>query len=313
MEYRQLGGSGLRVSEVGLGGNNFGKYCDEAQTARVIHQALALGVNFVDTADIYAGTLSEQYAGKAIADRRQDVILATKTGFPLGEGPNSQGLSYGRMIACCEASLRRIGTDYIDLYYLHRPDPQTPLDETLRAMDDLVRQGKVRYAGISNYPAWQACEALWISDRRGYRPPVVTQNSYSLLNQDLEAELLPFCGAHGMGIVPYHPLVGGLLTGKYRADVAPAPGTRGHDNPNIKRYFTERNFKLVAALEGFARDNGHAVGELAIAWLLSHPEVTSVIAGATKAEQVVANVAAAGWRLTAEQVRDVEGILKTTT
>ncbi|MBI4319912.1 MAG: aldo/keto reductase [Chloroflexi bacterium] len=310
MEYRKLGTSGLRVSEVGLGGNNFGKFCDEAQTAGVIHRALDLGVNHLDTADMYAGTVSERFVGKAIAARRQEVVLATKVGCPLGPGPNDGGLSYRRVIACCEASLRRLGTDYIDVYYLHRPDPLTPPAETLRAFDDLVRQGKVRYVGISNYPAWQACEILWVSERHGFRPPMVTQNGYSLLDRAVESELLPFCRAHGMGLVPFYPLSGGLLTGKYRAGEPAPAGTRGsHDHPIVRQSFNERNFALVAALDAFARAQGHTIAELAIAWLLAHPEVPSVIAGATKPEQVAANVAAASWRLTPEEVRATEEIL----
>jgi len=308
MEYRKLGGSGLRVSAVGLGGNNFGRYCDEAQTSAVVRRALDLGVNFIDTADVYGGTLSEQYISKAIAGRRHEVVVATKTGFPLGEGPNDQGLSYGRIIASCEESLRRLGTDYIDLYYLHRPDPLTPLDESLRALDDLMHQGKIRHGGISNYAAWQACEMLWNADRRGYRPPVVTQNGYNLLDRAVEAELLPFCRAHQLGLVPYFPLAGGLLTGKYKAGEPAPPGTRGHDNPHLQGLFTARNFTLVAASDAFARSRGHTVAELAIAWLLAHPEVPSVIAGATKPEQVTANVAAATWKLTAEDMQEVERI-----
>ncbi|TAK33459.1 MAG: aldo/keto reductase [Chloroflexota bacterium] len=311
MEYRQLGASGLRVSEVGLGGNNFGRSCDEAQTAVVIQRALELGVNHIDTADIYSGGVSEQHVGKAIAGRRHEVVLATKVGLPLGKGPNDQGLSYARIIACCEASLRRLGTDYIDVYYLHRPDPLTPLSETLRALDDLVRQGKVRYVGISSYPAWQACDVLWISDRHGYRPPVVTQNGYNLVDRAIEGELLPFCRAHGVGVVPFFPLASGFLTGKYRANEPAPPGSRGATSRLLQQWLTERNFALLAALEGFAGARGHSIGELAIAWLLGHPEVPTVIAGATKPEQVTANVAATAWKLTPEDMRDIEQILAT--
>lgn len=309
MEYRRLGGCGLRVSEVGIGGNNFGRRCDEAQTARVIHTALELGVNFIDTADSYGIGLSEQYVGKAVAGRRHEVILATKTGYSLGKGPNDGGLSYGRVMASCEASLRRLGTDYIDLYYLHVPDSRSPLAETLRACDDLVRQGKVRYVGISNYPAWQACEILWICDRHGHRPPVVTQNGYNLLDRGIEAELLPFCRAHNLGIVPYFPLASGLLTGKYRPGEPAPPGTRGFDIPMNRRFFTDRNFALVAALDDFARAGGHTVGRLAIAWLLAHPEVPSAIAGAMNPEQVGANVAAAAWKLAEDELKEIENIL----
>src|SRR5579884_981756 len=306
MEYRQLGGSGLRVSAVGLGGNTYGRYCDAQQTAAVIHRALELGINHVDTADIYSRGVSEEFVGKAIAGRRHDVVLATKVGMSMGDGPNDQGLSYRRLIASCEGSLRRLGTDYIDLYYLHRPDPTTPIAETLRALDDLVRQGKVRYVGISNYPAWQACEALWAADRRGYQPPVVTQNRYNVLDRALESDLLPFCRAHHVGIVPYAPLAGGLLTGKYRPNEPVPTGVRGYNNPGFQQQLNERNFALVAGLEAFARDHGRSAGDLAIAWLMSRSEVCSVIAGVTKPEQVDANAAGGDWKLSAEDLKAID-------
>jgi len=309
MEYRQLGGSGVRVSAIGLGGNTFGRYCDEQRSVQVIHQALDLGVNHVDTADLYSRGVSEEHVGKASAGRRQEVVLATKVGYPMGDGPNDRGLSYRRVIASCEGSLRRLGTDYVDLYYLHLPDPLTPLAETLRAFDDLVRQGKVRYVGISNHAAWQACEALWISDRRGHQAPVVSQSRYNVLDRAIEPELLPFCRAHRVGIVPYAPLSAGLLTGKYRPGETVPAGVRGYDNPVFQQQLNERNFTLIGRLEAFARDRGHGVGELAIAWLLAHPEVCSVIAGATSPEQVAANVAAGGWALSAEDLKEIDEIL----
>ncbi len=309
MEYRQLGGSGLRVSAVGLGGNTFGRFCDEAQTAAVIHRALELGINHVDTADTYGRGVSEQYVGKAIAGRRHEVVVATKVGNAMGDRPNDVGLSYSRVIASCEGSLRRLGTDYIDLYYLHRPDPTTPLAETLRAYEDLVRQGKVRYVGISNYQAWQACEMLWISDRRGYHAPVATQSRYNMLDRAIESELLPFCREHHVGIVPYAPLSGGLLTGKYRPGEPVPPGTRGYNNPGFQQQLTDRNFALVGKLEAFARDHGHTLGELAIAWLLSRPEVCSVIAGVTNPAQVDANAAASGWTLSPDDLKAIDAIL----
>lgn len=310
MEYRNLGGSGTKVSAVGLGGNTFGRACDAAQTAQVIHRALDLGINHVDTADVYSGGVSEEYVGKAISGRRTDVVLATKVGMKMGEGPNHLGLSYQRLMRACEESLARLGTDYIDLYYLHRPDPTTPLEETLRALDDLTRQGKIRYAGISNFPAWQACETLWISDRRDYRPPVVNQVQYSLLNRSIEAELLPFAKEHHVGIIPYSPLAGGLLTGKYRRGEAIPEGVRGHNNPGFQRQLTNRNFEVVERLDAFARDHGHSVGELAVSWLLSRSEVSSVIAGATRPEQVEANAKAGDWRLGAEDRKEIDEIVR---
>ena len=310
MNYRQLGSSGVRVSAVGLGGNTFGRYCDEARSSEVIRHALDLGVNHVDTADVYSRGVSEEHVGKAIAGRRAEVVLATKVGNAMGDGPNDRGLSYRRVIASCEASLRRLGIDYIDLYYLHRPDPTTPLAETLRAFDDLVRQGKIRYVCISNFAAWEACEALWIGDRRGYTPPVVTQSRYNVLDRAIDSELSPFCQAHGIGIVPYSPLAGGLLTGKYRPGQAIPPGTRGFNNPSFEQQLNERNFARVGRLEGFARDHGRTVGDLAIAWLLARPGVCSVIAGATSPEQVTANASAATWTLSQEDLAAIDQLLQ---
>ncbi len=297
------------VSAVGLGGNTYGRYCDAAQTAAVIQHALELGINHVDTSDSYSRGVSEEYVGKALLGRRHDMVIATKVASPMGDGPNDVGLSYRRIIACCEASLRRLQTDYIDLYYMHRPDPRTPLAESLRAFDDLMRQGKVRYVGISNFPAWLACDAHWIADRRGYPAPVVTQNQYNVLSRSIESELIPFCRSHSVGIIPYSPLAGGLLTGKYRRGQPLQPGVRAYDNPNMQRQLTEQNLATVERLEGFARDHGHSVGELAISWLLAHPEVSSVIAGVTKPEQVDENAKAADWKLSAEDVKAIDEIV----
>ncbi len=310
-----LGGT-LTVNRMGFGAMRltgpgvFGPPADRAGCRRVLRRAVDLGVDFIDTADSYGGSLSEQFVGQAVAGRRHELILATKTGLPLGNGPNERGLSYARVISSCEQSLRRLGTDYIDLYYLHHPGPLTPLGETLRAFDDLARQGKVRYVGISNHPAWQVCQALWICDRHGHRPPVVSQNAYNLLDRSIESQLLPFCRAHSMGVVPYFPLASGLLTGKYRPGEWAPQGTLGFDSPWLDRqFFSEHNFVLVATLCEFAHTRGHTIGELAIAWPLAHSEVTSVIAGATKPEQVAANFAAVAWRLSAEELKEIGEIL----
>jgi aryl-alcohol dehydrogenase-like predicted oxidoreductase len=235
-------------------------------------------------------------------------VLATKVGMKMGDGPNDIGLSYRHLISSCEDSLARLGTDYIDLYYLHRPDPTTPLEETLRALDDLTRQGKIRYSGISNFAAWQACETLWVADKRGYLPPVVNQVQYNLLQRSIEPELLPFARERHVGIIPYSPLAGGLLTGKYHPGEPIPPGVRGYNNPGFQRQLTEQNFEIVERLEAFARDRGHTVAELAISWLLAHPEVPSVIAGATKPEQVEANVKAGEWHLTPDDVKAIDEI-----
>ncbi len=309
MEYRQLGDSGVRVSAIGLGGNTFGRYCDEAATREIVLHALDLGVNHIDTADLSSHGVSEEYVGRALVDRRDQVVLATKVGFPWGDGPNDQGLSYRRVISGCEESLDRLGVDYVDLFYLHRPDPLSPLEETLRAFDRLVRDGKVRYVGISNHPAWQVADALWICRTHGFVAPVVTQNAYNLLERSAETELLPFCRAHKVGLIPYSPLAQGFLTGKYLPGEPIPPGFRGYDNAGFGRQLTERNYELVGRLSRFAEDRGHTVGELAIAWLLSHTEVCSVIAGATSPDQVEANVRAGDWRLDEEDLAELDEAL----
>lgn len=307
MEYRRLGSSGVLVSAIGLGGNTFGRYCDEKQTAAVVHRALDLGVNHIDTADMYSRGVSEEYIGRAIAGRRQEVVLATKTGFPLHEGPNGQGLSRRRIIASLDASLKRLGTDYVDLFYLHRPDPDTPIDESLRALDDLVRAGKVRYAAISNYAGWQVADIMGRCARHGYAAPVVSQSLYNVLERGIEHELVPACRYYGLGIIPYSPLAGGFLTGKYRPGEPVPPGVRGYDNPAWQhRWLTEQNFRKLAALEGFAAEHGRTVGELALAWLVAQPIVSSVIAGATSPEQVEANVRAGEWRLSPADLEEIE-------
>jgi len=310
MEYRRLGNSGVSVSVIGLGGNTFGRYCDARQTEAIIHRALELGINHIDTADTYSRGLSEEYIGKAIAGRRDQVVLATKTGFPLDEGPNGQGLSRRRIIASLEASLRRLGTDYVDLFYLHRPDPQTPIEESLRALDDLVRAGKVRYPAVSNYAAWQVVDIMGRCERRGYAPPVVSQSLYNVLERGIEQELIPACRCYGLGIIPYSPLAGGFLSGKYRPGEPVPPGVRGYDNPTWQqRWLTERNFRILGALDVFATRRGRSVGELALAWLVAQPVVSSVIAGATSPEQVESNARAADWRLSSGELAELEQCL----
>jgi aryl-alcohol dehydrogenase-like predicted oxidoreductase len=309
MEYRKLGSSGLKVSVIGLGGNTFGRYADEQQTAAIINRALDLGVNFIDTADIYGRGVSEEFVGKAVRERRREALIATKVCGRMGDLPNDQGLSRAHIMDGAEASLRRLGTDYIDLYQVHFPDPDTPIEETLRALDDLVHQGKVRYIGCSNFAAWQICEALWVSDRHHLASFVSVQPQYNLLNRTIERELLPFCRRFGIGIIPYSPLAGGLLTGKYRLGEPPPPGTRAYNNPNMQRQLTEQNLRIVERLSAFAQARGHTVGELALAWLAAHPEVSTIIAGATSPEQVEQNVKAADWKLTGDELKEIEALL----
>jgi aryl-alcohol dehydrogenase-like predicted oxidoreductase len=221
MEYRRLGSSGLKVSEVGLGGNNFGWWADEPTSVAVISSALDAGINFIDTADAYDRGHSEEFIGRALLGKRHRVIIATKFGFPMGDGPNDRGGSRHYVLRAVDNSLKRLQTDYIDLYYIHTPDASTPIEETLSALDSLVRSGKVRYTGCSNFAAWQLNEALWISQGARLASFAVVQQGYNLLSRQIEKELVPCCQAHGIGIIPYSPLANGLLTGKYRQGEAP--------------------------------------------------------------------------------------------
>lgn len=312
MEYRRIGNSGLKVSEIGLGSasNAFPGTADEQASARIIDQALDLGINFIDTAPVYADGRAEDLIGKALKGKRSGVIIATKFGHPGHLGPEDQpGGSRNHILKSVEASLRRLNTDYIDLYYIHLPDQETPITETLRALDDLVRMGKIRYIGCSNFAAWQLCEGMWTSRVHNLPPFVAAQSRYSLIFREIEKELVPCCEAYGVGVVPHGPLARGFLTGKYR---------RGQQNPQDARlnkssmdpglYLNPANFDKLDRLETFARERGRSVGELAIAWLLSHRWLGSVIAGVTKPEQVAANVRGVGWRLTPEEMAQVSSM-----
>lgn len=309
MEYRRLGNSGLKVSAIGLGGNNFGWWADEQTSITVIDHAIEKGINFIDTADVYDRGHSEEFVGKAIKGKRLQVFIATKFGNPMGEGPNERGGSRNYIMKAVDASLRRLQTDYIDLYQMHVSDSTTPIEETLRALDDLVRAGKVRYIGCSNFAAWQLCEALWTSKVSSLHSFVTVQPQYNLLARQVERELVPCCQAYNIGIIPYSPLAGGFLTGKYRkGEEPPADARLSRPNVAFRRIFTDDNWGKLAKLEAFARERGHTAGELAIAWLLAKPGVSTVIAGARKIEQVSANVTAGEWKLTAEEVAKVDAI-----
>lgn len=312
MEHRNLGRSGLQVSVLGLGCNNFGRRCNQKQTAAVVHKALELGVTLFDTADIYGpGGLSEEYLGKALEGHRRDVIIATKFVGPMGEGPLWGGASRRYVYEALEASLRRLGTDYVDLYQIHFPDVRTPIEETLRALDDLVRQGKVRYVGCSNFAGWQVVEAQWITRTQHLSSLISAQNQYNLLDRRVERELVPACNAYGLGVLPYFPLASGFLTGKYRPGQPPPEGTRlATAGPMAHRVLTEPNFEVLGKLESFAESRGHTMLELAIGWLASQPHVPSVIAGATSPEQVEQNLTAAEWRLTGEEMAQVDAITR---
>lgn len=310
MEYRHLGRSGLQVSVVGLGCNNFGMRCDFDQSKDVVHRALDAGITLFDTADVYGGQgKSEEFLGKILKGRRQDVVLATKFGMKMGEGPHKSGGSRKYIMSAVEDSLRRLDTDYIDLYQLHRPDPETPIDETLRALDDLVRSGKVRYIGNSNFAGWQAAEAHYVAKQANLTPFISAQNEYNLLDRRIEGELVPACNAYGLSILPYFPLASGFLTGKYRQGQEMPAGTRlANAGPMAARVLNDKNYETLGKLEAFADARGKAMLDLAIGWLASLSHVGSVIAGATKPEQIDQNVAAGSWKLTAEELAEVDAI-----
>ncbi|MCZ6891288.1 MAG: aldo/keto reductase [Chloroflexi bacterium] len=311
MEYRRLGSSGLKVSAVGLGTNNFGSRMEEKQSIDLVHHALDIGVNFIDTANIYGTSLSEQYIGKAIKEIRDKLVIATKVSGPQGKGPNDEGGSRAHIMREVENSLTRLQTDYIDLYQMHWWFADTPIEETLRALDDLVRQGKVRYIGCSNYTPWQICEAVWTSRTLHLGSFVSVQPEWSMLNREIEQELVPFSQAYNIGILPYFPLASGFLTGKYRRGDPIPEGTRFHKVPRIaKRTLIDRNFDTLERVERFAAEHGYPMVELAIAWLLYNQQVSSVIAGASTPEQLDANAKAAELHLTAEEIEELDGILK---
>jgi aryl-alcohol dehydrogenase-like predicted oxidoreductase len=306
MELRNLGTSGLRVSLVGLGCNNFGWRIGLEDSRKVVHRALDLGITLLDTADIYGEKGgSETALGEILGTRRKDIVLATKFGMPMGDSEWLKGASRRRVMAAAEESLKRLKTDWIDLYQLHQPDPRTPIEETLRALDDLVRQGKVRYVGCSNLPGWQVADAQWTAKAANLNAFISCQDEYSLLMRGIERELLPAAARFGLGLLPFFPLACGLLTGKYRGG-APKDARLAHVQRFADKYMTERNLKLVDRLDDWAKARGRSLLELAFSWLAAHPATSSVIAGATKPEQLEQNVKAVGWTLSAEELAEVD-------
>ncbi|MBS0409308.1 MAG: aldo/keto reductase [Proteobacteria bacterium] len=306
MEFRRLGTSGLKVSAVGLGCNNFGMRLDQEGTNAVVGACLDHGVTFFDTADVYGASKSETMLGEALKGKRHEVVLATKFASPMGPGPDQRGGSRRYVMAAVEASLKRLQTDYIDLYQMHRPDPDTPIEETLSALDDLVTQGKVRYVGNSNFTGWQVADADWIARNEHMNRFVSAQNNYSLLERKVEFEVIPACERFGLGMLPFFPLASGLLTGKYHRGEAPAEGTRlAAWGPRGAAALNDKNFDKLEKLSAWAEGRGKTLLELAFAWLLGHGVVSSVIAGATRPEQVKANADAASWVLTPAEVEEV--------
>ena len=314
MRYRRLGNSGLRLSEVGLGGwLTFGHVHDERSGRAVIDRAFDSGVNFYDTANVYAAGECEKMWGRLLgAHPRSSYVLATKVYFPMGEGPNDRGLSRKHIVEQCEASLRRLGTDYIDLYQCHRFDAETPLEETVRAMDDLVHQGKILYWGFSCWPVDAIRRTFDICGDRLYAP-ISSQPHYNMLLRDLEVEVMPACRDLGVGHVVFSPLEQGLLTGKYRPGQPLPEGSRAADERQnqfiAERAGDQRTLEHIARLREVADDVGCTVGQLALAWILAHPEITSCIVGATRPEQIEENAGASGIELGPDQLARIDGII----
>jgi aryl-alcohol dehydrogenase-like predicted oxidoreductase len=312
MQKRKLGTSSLEVSVVGLGGNNFGGRIDFATSERVVDAAIERGITLIDTADSYGNRGgSEEWLGRILGDKRKQVVLATKFGLPMDAAGKLRGASRHYIVQAVEASLERLRTDVIDLYQQHRPDPRTPIEETLRALDDLVRAGKVRFIGCSNLSAGQLIDAQETSRRHGLAAFVSCQDEYSLLARDIEHELIPAAKAHGMSVLPYFPLASGLLTGKYRRGAPPPAGSRlARLAQHAQDFMTERNWRVVGALQAFAAARGRTLLELAVSWLLRDGVVASVIAGATSPAQVEQNINAAGWTLSAEDLSEIDRITR---
>jgi 1-deoxyxylulose-5-phosphate synthase len=307
MRYKRLGRTGLKVSEICLGTMTFGSQADEQASRAIVRRALDAGVNFFDTANVYNAGVSEEFTGRALEGVRRDIVLATKVHGKMGPGPNDQGQSRKHIMDAIEQSLRRLGTDYIDLYQVHRFDPTTPLEETLRALDDLVHSGKVRYLGASNYAAWQLCTALWTSDKFGLSRYDCLQPRYNLISRAIDQEVLPLCQAQGVGVIVYNPLAGGMLTGKHRRQAPPAAGTRFDINPMYhNRYWQERVFDAVDRFRDIAVGTGHSMAQVALAWSLTNPVVTSAILGASRVEQLDETLPAVDITLGAEQLRQLD-------
>jgi aryl-alcohol dehydrogenase-like predicted oxidoreductase len=310
MEYRQLGYTGMRVSTIGLGTNRFGTdTLPQEDVNNIIGAAQDLGINFIDTSDTYVQTRSEATLGHALKGRWDKFVVATKFVNPTGEGTNDRGASRYHMMHSVEGSLRRLQSDHIDLYYVHRWDPKTPIDETLRALDDLVHMGKVRYVAASDFTSWQLAHANTLADCRGWSRFVAIQSEYHLLERYVERDILPYCQAHDVGFVPYYPLAGGFLTGKYRRHAPPPAGSRGESNANVQKYMTDVYYDILEQLSAWAAQHERGLNELAQAWLLAQPQVCSVISGATRLEQMLSNANAASWSLSDNDVQEVNAIL----
>lgn len=308
MELRNLGASGLRVSTVGLGCNNFGVRVDAAGARAVVHAALDAGVTLFDTSDSYGERGgSETILGETLGARRKDIVLATKFSSPMDDSGWLQGGSRRYILQAVDASLKRLRTDWIDLYQFHKPDPLTPIEESLRALEDLVREGKVRYIGLSNHPAWQVADAIWIARVKNLAPIISCQDEYSLLTRGVERELIPMMKQFGVGLLPYFPLAGGMLTGKYRqGEDMPAGARLTMGGQLTGRFVTQENWRKIDGLRAFAQARGRSLLDLAFSWLLANPVISSVIAGATKPAQIEANIKAASWELSPQDLSEID-------
>jgi len=312
MRYKKLGRTGLKVSEICLGTMTFGDQVSETEAINIMRSAMAAGVNFFDTADMYVGGKSEQIVGKALKGERDSVVLASKVGNRMGPGANDIGLSRKHIMKAIEDSLRRLETDYLDLYYVHLPDYDTPIEETLRALDDLVHQGKVRYIACSNFRAWQLCQALWVSDVHNLARFDCIQSPYNLLTRDIEYELLLLCASEGVGVSVYNPLAAGLLTGKHDPTKPPAEGTRfaleSLGPMYYERYWSASNFEAVAHLKEIASAHGRSLTQFSLAWILSNEVITSAICGTNSVKQLEQNLGATEVRLSPEELAACDGV-----
>lgn len=320
MEIRQLGRTGLRVSRVALGTMSFGRWVDEEESKRILHKALDRGINFIDTANIYGRGQdtgdhnqrgeAETILGRLIKGMRDDLVIMSKIGLPMGPGVNDRGLSRTHILREINNILRRLGTDYLDILLIHRPDGVTPLEETLSAFNDLVTQGKTRYVGCSNMSAWEICKGLWISDRRNWAPFTVVQPEYSVLRRQIEAELLPFCQSEGLGVAVYSPLARGLLGGRYTADALKGqfpPGSRAaQGEKNLLSIVTGRNLRMVLELDALARRRNQTLPQFAFAWVLAQPAVTSAIIGSSNVDRLAEVLTALDTPLDEETLREVD-------
>lgn len=311
MELRPLGRTGVSVSQIGLGTMMFGAKTDETESVRIIDQALESGVNFIDTADAYGGNETERIVGRALARDgiRRKIVLATKFLFPQGDDPNARGLSRRHVISACEASLGRLQTDWIDLYQLHRPSAEIPIDETLRALDDLIRAGKVRYVGVSMFPSWRIVESLWVAKELGLNRFVSEQPAFNLLDRTAEREVIPAAQSFGMAVIPWGPLCGGLLTGKYDRDQIDTEGRWQGGKDNFGRQATPLTWDLIDLLREMAREKGCTVSQLALAWCCAQPGITAPIIGPRTFEQAVDNLGAASVRLEASDYALIDALV----